>query len=286
MQENNNLFKDLSIMYFSCYSYKNLWDAFLQNKKKYLGNSIKMYFCIDENKDNIIIDKEFNTEIITYNEKSSIRSTGNFLQRMLHSLNNINTEYIIYFGDDMFINNYVNVDKISKILLTLQNNYNIKLIKLSNKSQPYTGEQFCDNDIIYNKANKSVDDYIMNLQPIIVRKDFYINLINVCINDTKYKIQGNSSLERVGTEYIQTFGDDVICLKTKEDIIPIIHELGLLSAGILYDDKKEWLKSEGLFVKTYKNNFIYDITNKEEYNSIGELTQIQIKSIHNIDINI
>jgi hypothetical protein len=283
MENNINNLENLSIMYFSCYSYKNLWNAFLQNKQKYLGNNIKMYFCIDENKENMIFNQDSNTEIISYNKRSSYKSNGNFLQRLLYSLNNINTEYIIYYYDDMFMTDYVNVDKISKILVTLQNNSNIKIVKLSNKSQPYTGEEFKDNDIIYNKANKSIDDYLMNLQPIMIRKDFFINLINECINNIKWKIQGNSAIERVGTEYIKTFGDEVICLKTKEDIIPIINEGGILSAGILYDNFKEWLKSENLFIKTYKNNFIYDIS-KEELNYIGDLTVEQIKTIHNIDI--
>ena len=277
-----DILDNLSIVYFTCYTYKNLWNAFLENKKKYLGNKIKMYFCVDENKDNISFDKESNIEIITYNEKSSFRSSGNFLKRLIHSLNNINSEYIIYYVDDMFLTNYVDTSKISKILITLKNNNNIKLIKLSNKSQPYTGGEFEDNDIIYNRANKNCDDYLMNLQPTMIKKDFFINLINECINNKKYILQANSALERIGTEYIKTFGDEVICLKTKEDIIPIVHELGLLSAGILYDYNKDWLISENLFVETYQNNFIYERTN-EERNYIGELTLEHLKSIHNID---
>lgn len=284
MQENNFILENLSILYFSCFSYKNLWNAFLQNKQKYLGNHIKMYFCIDENKDNMIFNKEHNTEIITYNERSSYKSTGNFLKRLLYSLNNINTEYIIYYCDDMFITDYVNIDKISKILVTLMNNNNIKIVKLSNKSQPYTGEEFTENDIIYNKANKNIDDYIMNLQPTIIKKDFLIDLVNECINNTKYNyLQENSKLEAIGTEFIRSFGDEVICLKTKEDIIPIVDELGVLSAGILYNHIREWLKLENLYIKTYENNFIYKNT-KEEFDYIGELTFEQLKTIHNINI--
>ena len=124
----------------------------------------------------------------------------------------------------------------------------------------------------------------MNLQPTIIKKDFFIDLVNECINNKKWKIQGNSALERIGTEYIQTFGDDVICLKTKEDIIPIIDELGILSSGILYDKFKKWLETENLFITTYKNNFIYDIKGIE-FNYIGDLTLEHIKTIHNIDIN-
>ena len=284
MENNINNLKNLSILYFSCFSYKNLWNAFLQNKQKYLGNHIKMYFCIDENKDNIIFNKESNTEIITYNQRSSYKSTGNFLKRLLYSLNNINTEYIIYYCDDMFIANYVNIDKISKILVTLQNNSNIKIVKLSNKSQPYTGEDFFENDISYTKANKNTDDYLFNIQPTLIRKDFLIKLVNECMSNIKYNyLQENSKLERIGTEFIQSFGDEVICLKTKDDIIPIVDEVGILSAGILYDHIREWLKLENLEIKTYENNFIYKNT-KEEFDYIGEVTFEQLKTIHNINI--
>jgi hypothetical protein len=97
---------DISILYITCYLYKNLWNPFIKNIEKYLNN-INVYFCTD-----LIIDKNFkinlneNITLLEFKEESNMNSDGNYLKRLLHYLYNIDSKYILFFVDDMFLHHF------------------------------------------------------------------------------------------------------------------------------------------------------------------------------------
>jgi hypothetical protein len=119
----------LSLMYVSCYTYKELWLAFIKLKEKYIKNNIPMYFCSDL-MNNFDI-KNDNINILEFGTKSCFSVNGNFFDRYLHYLEHINTKYILYFYDDMFPLAPVNSEKLNSLIL-LKESLSTNLNKLTN----------------------------------------------------------------------------------------------------------------------------------------------------------
>ena len=63
----------------------------------------------------------------------------------------------------------------------MNNNEDIKIIKLSLDSYPfYNGKNVNYDNLNFIEADNYKDEYIFNIQPIIIRKDFFINLVIYC----------------------------------------------------------------------------------------------------------
>jgi hypothetical protein len=254
-------------MYVSCYTYKSLWPAFLKLKEKYIDNHIKLYFCTDEIKNYNLNNN--NLILLNFNQKSVFSLNGNLYERYLYYLNNIDSKYILFFYDDMLAIDYVSTEKIIKLMNIMDEDDNIKNIKLSTHSYTFNnGTPFVKNGIEFTKANNKLDQYLMNFQPILIRRDFFIDLIKYCaINNTL--THQNGGIEIYGTEYFRQ-NENFICLRVVEDVVVIQNAMGVVQSGVISNEIKNYLKEkENIEIETFENNLIYRLTN-EEYNCLGD----------------
>ena len=265
---------DLSIMYVSCYTYKSLWLPFLKLRNKYIDSNITTYFCTD-----ILNSFNFNNNIklLNFNNKSIFSLNGNLYDRYIYYLTNIDTKYILYFYDDMFPIDYINTDKLNKLMNIMDINDDIKIIKLSLLSYPFNnGISVKYNGINFIKANNKLDDYIMNIQPLLIKRDFFIKLIQFCkLNNTL--THQNGGLEVYGTEYFRQ-NRNYICLRVVEDVVVIQNSMGIVQSGIITDYNKKYLKEkEDIDIETFENNLIYKLT-LDEYNCLGDRLKIEYEN--------
>jgi hypothetical protein len=259
--------KKLSVLYLTCLTYKNLWNPFFELKKKYMGNNIKFYFCTD-----IIDDEKINYEncdLLVYGTKSNFTINGNYYDRLLFYLENIDSEYIILFVDDMFLINHVNNDLLNNILEIIEKNSNIKVIKLSDHAPNLeNGTEIEINNNKFIKANNLLDNYIISLQPTLYEKNFFINLLKYIklVNTIPHQTGG---FEIFGTNYFKE-NQDIICLKMINPIYKIIYSGGLVVSGYAIPEYVEYLKNnENLQIKICKHGLIFEMSD-EEYKCLGE----------------
>ena len=271
-----NHLQNISLLYVSCYTYKSLWEPFFKLKNKYIGNAIQTYLCTDIMLDNNINfeDSIFNnTKILNFNQKSNFTLNGNLFDRYLYYLQQIETEYILYFYDDMFPIEKVDLNKINNLLDIMKNNESIKIIKLSLDSYPfYHGSMVYINDTVFTKAHNTFDHYIFNVQPILIRKDFFIEMVNYCKQNNKCTHQ-NGGLEIHGTDYFK-INKDYISLRVINEVIKIPCDHGVVVSGIISEEMKQYFKEkEDIEIETYENNLIFELT-KEEYDCVGDRLKI------------
>lgn len=262
-----NTEKQLCAMYFTCHIYKSLWEPFMKLKEKYLGNNYKLYFCTD-----LCGNEELNYEninILTYPEKSDNSLKGNMYDRYIDYLNKIDNEYILYFYDDMFVIKNVDNNVLDKCVKIMDNNKNIKIIKLSLDSFPFShGTQVEYDNIKFIKADKQHDDYLFNTQPIIIERKCFIEMIEYCKLHNKIPSL-NGGLEITGTIFFKKM-QKYDCLRVVDEVIHVPSACGVVQAGFLNHQIDKYLQqTENIYVKRYKNNLIYELTNTE-YSLLGE----------------
>ena len=255
----------LSIMYATCYTYRGLWLPFLKLKEKYIDNSIPTYFCTDEIKDFVINSP--NTKVLTYGEKSCFSLNGNFFERYLHHLRQIDSDYILFFIDDMFP--LANVSNIDKYVDIMDADENIQIIKLSKYSRAHVNGHLVNiNNILFMQANNTFDDYLMNLQPILIRKSFFIDLTNYCKQQNTYTHQ-NGGMEMYGTDYFR-INSNYICLRVMNDVVTVNDSGGIVRSGRISEETKKMLKdTEEIEIETFDNNLIFKLT-VDEFNAMGD----------------
>jgi hypothetical protein len=237
----------------------------LKLKEKYIDNSIPTYFCTDEIKDFVINSP--NTKVLSYGEKSHFSLNGNFFDRYLHHLQQIDSEYILFFLDDMFP--LANVCNLDKYLDIMDANKNIKIIKLSKYSLAHVNGHLVNiNDIHFMQANNKLDDYLMNLQPMLIQKSFFIDLTNYCKQQNTYTHQ-NGGMEIHGTDYFR-INSNYICLRVINDIVRVNDSGGIVRSGRISEETKKMLKdSEEIEIETFDNNLIFKLT-VDEFNAMGD----------------
>ena len=91
---------NISLILHTCDSYEFCWDGFLHYfKKNFQIESIKKYFCNEEKKINLSDGwEQFPT------------GKGQWSNRLIHILNNIKDDYIIYIQEDMWIHKKMDYD--------------------------------------------------------------------------------------------------------------------------------------------------------------------------------
>jgi len=254
-------------MYASCYTYKSLWEPFLKLRNKYIDKNIITYFCTDEIHD-VVINSD-NINVLNFGKKSNFSLHGNFFERYLYYLNNIDSDYILYFNDDMFPLANVSTNKLNTLIDIMRSDDNIKMIKLSTHSYPFDNGTLVEyNGLQFIKANNALDGYIMNAQPMLINRLFFIDLIKFCMIYNTCTHQ-NGGLELCGTDYFR-MNNTYICLRVIDDIITINHAGGIVRSGIITDETKNMLKDkEDIDIITYDHNLIYKLT-FDEYNLLGD----------------
>lgn len=255
----NSTFDDLSIMYNTCFTYKNLWDPFFTLKKKYFQNQdIITYLCSDGNLEDYFKTKQMydNTQFIQYpDEAYSSGPLSNYVHRLLYYLEKIPTNYIIYWYDDMFLTNFVDFDKLSESFELMKKNSNIKTIKLSSCSYPFTGKIYYKNNDFTLQQNSHKDQYCINLQPSLFNKNFLIDLCKNLIQKNAI-YDGSFDIENAGTPYFHQNPNN-ISLRSNINIIPVFSDCGIVSAGYVRKGALDFLKNENIHLQLY-DNFIYE----------------------------
>jgi hypothetical protein len=259
-QDNKNI-NNISLMYYTNYSYKNLWSPFMQIKKKYMNFNIKTYFCTDFISNNKEDDEDFskyNVNILKTNECSDIRfETGNTLKRFNFYLNEIEEDLILFILDDMFFVNNIDKNKFLQITNVMHNFSDIGVIKLSLSSFPfYNGKRIKLNDLNFVEACKSKDKYLLNLQPFIIRKNLFIELIKYLKSIKNTTISQLSLLEAYGTEFLKKSTYKV--LRCENDIFPLITSMGIVSGSKLVPRYYQWSKHENIKIKNKEGFIIND----------------------------
>lgn len=280
------------IFYISCFNYSKLWRPFLKLREKYLcANKIKLYLCTDKLPDLTDlrnIENEFdNIKILEFNEVSYLDE--NYFKRYLYYLENIKENLILYMYDDMFPSNYLNYNYLMEMVKLLNNNDNIKLIKTTSYNLPINKNNiFNKNYLVYD--NKT-DNYIISSQVHIIKKNIFINLINYCIknlNKSFFK-SGPNIYEFMGTQYFRN--KDYICLTVfNKNLFSVYYNVpedylknqigcypGIVSRGTITQECLDVLKKkENIIIKTYENNMIFELTEKN-YNNLGDYLKEKIK---------
>jgi hypothetical protein len=162
-------------------------------------------------------------------------------------------------------------------------NNDIKIIKLSLHSYQFNnGTPIEYNGIKFIKANNKLDDYIMNVQPILIDRYFFIKLIKFCkLNNTL--THQNGGLEIYGTKFFRQ-NNNYICLRVIEDVVVIQDSMGVVQSGIITDYNKKFLKEkEDIDIETFENNLIYKLT-LDEYNCLGDRLKTEYEK-NNIKIS-
>lgn len=267
---------DLSIMYLTCNLYAELWLPYLKLVKKYIEFSIDIYLCtdIDINPDLLKEIKKYNINILIYGDSSDMSSGGNLYKRITYYLNNINNNNIFVQVDDMLPRAIINKKSINEIVDILNENDNIKLIKLSNASERYTGSIVKYKNKNFQMANTlKPDSYIFNVQPFCIKKNFFIDFLSFCeFNYKKYNITHlNGGLEILGGYYFKNNNPKFIALRSHENICSFYGEpFGVLKAGVIYNNSDKILKEkENIDLKLYSKKTIFEV-NDDELNRFGD----------------
>jgi hypothetical protein len=202
----------------------------------------------------------------------------NYFKRLLYYLDNIPSKYIIFFIDDMFLKTYPDTDNLSNLINLMKSNNNIIYSKLSHNSELYSKNLYEYNNYYYKIGDNINDNYLINLQPSIFEKKFFIEYINYCLN-IKNNYQENSQLEIFAggiTKDTNFFinKDNYICLRPEKEIISIYDCGGIVAAGILHIDKVI-LEKNNIYIKVYKNNMIYEI-NENILMKLGEQNKYKL----------
>lgn len=266
----NNLSNDMSILYKTCFMYKNLWNPFFSLKQKYFSDpNIKTFLCSDGNLDEYFKNNKLfdNVEFINYPGDANNRGDlSNYTHRLLYYLEKIQHCYVLYWYDDMFLVNNVDINKIEKSLELMKQNSNIKTIKLSTHSSPFNGDIYYKNNNFFLQKNATADLYCVNLQPSIFRKDFLIDLCKFLISN-KMTNGGSSDIELHGTRYFNLNSNN-IALRSNINIVPIYDTGGIVSGGYINQSGLDFLKKENICIKIH-DNFIYE-KNEEHLNKISQ----------------
>jgi hypothetical protein len=107
----------------------------------------------------------------------------------------------------------------------------------------------------------------MNVQPILIKRDFLIEILNYCkIHNTMG--HQNGGLEVHGTEFFRK--NDVTCLRVCRDIVTINYAGGIVQSGFISEDtQKLLLNKEDIIIETFGNNLIFKLT-EDEYSLAGD----------------
>ena len=120
-----NKAKDMSILVFSCDAYEDCWKPFKKLYDKYFPNPYKLYI---------------GTETKTCDFGTTIKTQGQWTNRLKETLSKIDTKYILFLLDDFFIRNNVDYNTLEAIKDLFEDNtatINFELancIRLDNKS--------------------------------------------------------------------------------------------------------------------------------------------------------
>lgn len=137
---------NVSVLIMSCDGYSDLWQPFYELYKKYWNPPYKTYLC-NETKD------------CEYFE--TIKTQGEWTTRLRKALEQIDSEYVLLMLDDFFIREYVDQERITRVLADFKTDtavYNFEKV-FDTKTQNEETEGF--------KQRINKDSYLNSCQPSI-----------------------------------------------------------------------------------------------------------------------
>ena len=261
---------NIGVLYLTCNSFSELWCPFFELYKKYIDIGNTIYLCTDIpiTKNNIVDFITSNTKIqpLIYGQLSDISENGNLYDRLLYYLDHINETTIFFFIDDMYPSSRLDKKYFEEIYNVLKQTKDVQIIKITTLSQrgKYANECIL-NDISFLKNDNHKDDYIFNVQPCLIKKDFFIEYLTYCRNNyKKLKIKHlNGGLEIIAKHFFHAYPHNVV-LRVKNTLFTIYGgSHGICVSGYISDKIiQELQQKENLHLNLY-NNCIMEITQNE-----------------------
>lgn len=260
---------NISIVYVSCFMYRNLWRPFLELKLKYIGDKIPFYLCTDGPIDEILkITPGVN---VLHFDKPANNNT-NYITRLIHYLKKVDTKYVLFWYDDMFPTDTVRWPIVEEIYAHMESNPTVKLVKCSIHSSPFRGNTYTIGTNVFTQSSPS-DGYVMNVQPTVFDRTFLLDVMEEVDRSTVKN--GPSDFETIGTEIAIRKG--YVYLKSQTDIIPVFGDGGVVRAGILLPEANEFLKNHNIHVETYAKNCIYDVYDKANTDTLNDQLKLELR---------
>lgn len=179
----------VSVLVMSCDAYSDVWQPFYVLYNKYWQPPYKTYIC---------------SETIACDYFTTIKTQGSWTKRVREALEQIDSEYIIFMLEDYFIRDYVDQDRINKILANFKDDEAV-----------YDFEEYCNDEIekehilgFGKRKDKTI--YMNNTQPSIHNRLKLIERLQVdqdpwewetTIVSSPYKFYINMTKQIIDTGY-------------------------------------------------------------------------------------
>lgn len=123
--------KDVSLLISSCDKYEEIWLPFFSLLDKYWTDHPKPSYILTE------------TKKCSYKDVVTLNSTKSWSDRLLYALEEIRTEYVIFFLDDFFLMDYVDRDELTRVYSIMKNNPDIAVFYFKHSTpQRSTKDEF------------------------------------------------------------------------------------------------------------------------------------------------
>ncbi len=267
----------ISILYCSCYMYRSLWTPFMELKRRYFNNdSIQMYICTDGPLDGIRA-KVGDLPILHYHDPAN--NNTNYITRVISYLRRIDTKYVIFWYDDMFLTAPVDWASFNDALALMEATPQVKLVKLSQCSWPFSGAILQSGETCFQAASPA-DPYVMNVQPTLFDREFLLNVMEeVDKNPSK---NGPSDFESFGTPI--AVGKPFVYLRSMHNTIPVFGDGGVVRGGVVFPEAQAFLDKEGVRIETCERNCIYDIREKANTDTLNQHLKYELGAWFNIHV--
>ena len=169
-----------SIIYNTCDKYECLWDGFFQLLDKYWKHcDLKIIFNSEQ--------KEY-----AYGSFYIERPTGNNIdaswsQRILNSLNSVNTPYVIMMLDDFWIKAPIDTEELGRCIRLMENDRRIKCINFA--PQPSPNKRY-KNETRYEKRGRFAP-YRINAQIALWRVDYLKKIMRSYETPWQFELSGS-----------------------------------------------------------------------------------------------
>lgn len=152
----------LSVVVMSCDGYDDLWETFFTLKERYWGNCPYETYLITETKDS--------------KYAKTIKTQGEWTARLRQALEKIDTEYVLFMLDDFFIREYVDQERIDKVLNSFKSD--IATFNFERAFDTRVQEEAIEGfKLRFNK-----DSYLNNCQPSIHNRKKFIERLQEDMN--------------------------------------------------------------------------------------------------------
>ncbi len=260
----------VSILYCSCYMYRALWSPFYMLLNRYWPDCPYPIYLGTDGPLEEIRAQMGDARVLHYDSVAD--NTKNYIARIISYLESLSTKQVLFWYDDLFLSGPVQTAAVESAVARMNADPQIKIIKLSTRSVPFTGEL----DGTFQRAQPT-DSYILNVQPSLVDREFLIEILREAPNTngpSDYEISGTASAQRRPYTY----------LRSVEDLVPIVRDGGILCSGIIVDEVRPFLEREGITIPTDDRGCIYDSRNPALISTLNPQLKQQLRDRYHISV--